>query len=248
MITKSDWQAVHEEMTADDRRKLGEPPTTEEMLAYSRGSLSAQDTERVRAWLVSNPEMARALTQPFPEDDALPGDPDYVSKDEVERRLAALKNRIHGAAPRTEGRVLQFRPAWTALAAALALVFGVLFVRSELELRRVTTQPQATQNFTLMSDQQRGGNDPEPLSVKTEFVTLLATPPDVGYENYRVDITDISAVSPRHWQGPAVVNDGVLSILVPGRYLKPGRYSIVVYGVADHKEDRLDSYKLAVGR
>ena len=26
MTTNSDWQAVHQEMTAEDRRKLGEPP------------------------------------------------------------------------------------------------------------------------------------------------------------------------------------------------------------------------------
>jgi hypothetical protein len=191
--------------------------------------------------------MARALTQPFPEDDARPGDPDYVSKEEVDRRLAALKNRMQGAAPSTEGRVLQFRPMWTALAAALALVFGVLFVRSEMELRRVTSQPQATQNFTLVAEQPRGSASPNQLSVKTEFVTLLALPPDI-YEQYRVDITDISAVSPRHREFRAVLNDGVLSILVPGRYLQPGRYDIAVYGVADKKEERLISYKLSVTR
>jgi hypothetical protein len=242
MITKSDWQAVHEELTAEDRRKLGEPPATEEMLAYSRGALSAADTERVRAWLVSNPDMARALTQPFPEDDARPGDPDYVSPDEIERRLAALKQQT--AAPRAEGRVVQFRPMWTALAAALAVVFGVLFVRSELELRRMTSRPQATQNITLESEQGRGVQEPTRVSVKTEFITLLAMPPDLSGEQYRVEITEINATSPRPWESRAMVNDGVLSVLVPRDYLKPGRYSVKVYGGAD--KQALDSYKLSI--
>lgn len=242
MITKSDWQAVHEELTADDRRKLGEPATTEELLAYSRGELSTKDMERVRAWLVSNPEMARALTQPFPEDDARPGDPDYVSMEEIERRLAALKN--EPAAPRQEGRVLQFRPMWTALAAALAVVFGVLFVRSELELRRVTSQPQVTQNYTLQSEQGRGVYEPKPLTVKTEFVTLLAMPPEAGADQYLVEITGLNGAAPLRWEGPATLNEGVLSVLVPGKYLKPGQYSVVVYGGAE--KERLDSYKLRI--
>jgi hypothetical protein len=242
MITKSDWQAVHEELTAEDRRKLGEPPTTEEMLAYSRGALSTANTERVRAWLVSNPDMARALTQPFPEDDARPGDPDYVSEEEIERRLAALKQQT--AASRAEGRVVQFRPMWTALAAALALVFGVLFVRSELEVRRMTSRPQATQNITLESEQGRGVQEPTRVSVKTEFITLLAMPPDLPGEQYRVEITEINATSGRRWESPAMVNDGVLSVLVPRHYLEPGRYSVKVYGGAD--KQALDSYKLSI--
>src|SRR5688500_16910631 len=98
MITKSDWQAVHQEMTAEERRKLGEPPTTEEMLAYSHGELSAENVERVKAWLVCNPDMARALMEPFPSDDAKPGDADFLSEEELSKRWASLQQSIHGVA------------------------------------------------------------------------------------------------------------------------------------------------------
>ena len=64
MTTKSDWDAVRQDMTAEQRRKPGEPPAIEEMLAYSRGELSGEDAQRVQAWLAANPEMAQALTQP----------------------------------------------------------------------------------------------------------------------------------------------------------------------------------------
>ena len=74
MITKSDWEAVQQGMTAEDQRRLGEPPTAEEMLAYSRGELSGETAGRVRAWLAGNPDLVRALMEPFPADDAKPGD------------------------------------------------------------------------------------------------------------------------------------------------------------------------------
>lgn len=252
MITKSDWQAVHQEMTADQRRKLGEPPTTEEMLAYGRGELSANDAERVRAWLVFNPEMARALTQPFPEDDAQPGDPDFLSEAELAKRWASLQQRIHGAdaiAPRREGRVLQFSPVWTALAAALALVFGGLFWQAKTELLRITNAPQAAQTYLLVSDHQRGGDGPPELAVQEDFVTLLASLPDVGFEKYRVTITDTSSVSPRRWTDkPRSASNGILSVLVSHAYLKPGRYEIVVDGLAEGREERIDSFKINVTR
>jgi hypothetical protein len=252
MITKSDWQAVHQEMTADERRKLGEPPTTEEMLAYSRGELSANDAERVRAWLVFHPEMARALTQPFPEDDAQPGDPDFLSEAELAKRWTSLQQRIHGAdvvAARPEGRVLQFSPVWTALAATLALVFGGLFWQAKTELRRLTTQPWAVETQVLEAEAQRSvGDRAIPIECKGDFVSLVATLPNSGFERYRIEMTDVTSVSPRRWKDTVRAgDDGVMTVLVPCGYLKRGRYDMVVYGLTGaNEEQRLDSYKVRV--
>jgi hypothetical protein len=252
MITKSDWQAVHQEMTADQRRKLGEPPTTEEMLAYSRGELSANDAERVRAWLVFNPEMARALTQPFPEDDAQPGDPDFLSEAELAKRWTSLQQHIHGAetvAPRREGRVLRFSPVWTALAAALALVFGGLFWQAKTELRRLTTQPWAVETQVLEAGAQRGaGGHAITVECNGDFMSFVATLPNSGFDRYRIEMTDVTSVSPRRWKDTVRAgDDGVMTVLVPCGYLKPGRYDLVSYGLTGaNGEQRLDGYEVRV--
>ena len=60
MITKSDLKAVFDQMTAEERQRLPEPPTVEEMLAYRRGELSADEESRVRELLICYPELLRA--------------------------------------------------------------------------------------------------------------------------------------------------------------------------------------------
>src|SRR5947199_81487 len=69
MIRKNDWETVLVRLNAEEHEDLGLPPTTEEMLAFDEGRLSAEETERVRRLLVAYPELARALAQPVPEDD-----------------------------------------------------------------------------------------------------------------------------------------------------------------------------------
>src|SRR5687767_1942442 len=123
MIRKSDWQAIQEEMIAADRQQLGEPPTAEEMLAYTRGELSPEQEARVRQLLVSYPELVHTLTALFPTDDD-----DSLSRDEVSKRWTSFRSQIHGKETRG-GKVLQFWRASTALAAGLALVFGGLLWR-----------------------------------------------------------------------------------------------------------------------
>lgn len=67
MNTKSDWQHVNQQLMADQRARLGDPPTSDELLAYMRGELSEAEEERIRDLLVCYPELARSLAEPFPE-------------------------------------------------------------------------------------------------------------------------------------------------------------------------------------
>ncbi|MFP5246849.1 MAG: hypothetical protein ACLGH0_09150, partial [Thermoanaerobaculia bacterium] len=123
MNTKSDWRAVHQQMMADDRRKLGEPPTVEELRAYQRGELSKGEEERIQELLVCYPELVRMLTEPFPTEGAEPGDPDYLSDEEYAKHWAVLQKKMQP----NGGRVVSFRHYLpTALAASIAIVFGLL--------------------------------------------------------------------------------------------------------------------------
>lgn len=74
MIRKSDLNELMQEMNEEDRRRLGDPPTFDEMLAYTRGELAGADEERVRELMVAYPELARTVTEPF-----VPAEPAKVS-------------------------------------------------------------------------------------------------------------------------------------------------------------------------
>lgn len=249
MTNESDWQAVQQEMTAEDRRKLGEPPTAEEMLAYTRGELPAETAARVRAWLVCNPDLARALMQPFPADDAKPGDPDFLSPEELARHWTSLQQRIHAPATARMGRLLQFPSRWTALAAALALVFAGLYWQAESKVRRLDRElrePRALESQLLLPDGRRGGDQATPLTANGEHIVLdLALFNASRYETYRVEMSDETRPP---WRSAAIraADEEKLSVDVSREYLKPGKYRIVVYGLEGARQVRLDSYTLRV--
>jgi hypothetical protein len=255
MITKSDWQAVRDEMAAADRRRLGEPPSADEMMAYERGELSGSDAERVRAWLVSNPDVARALIEPFPANGAGPGDPGFLSDAELSKQWVALQRRIHAPDIAPARRVVQFPARWLGLAAAVALVFAGLFWRADLEVRRLTRQlsePRMVGQHggALWPDQNRrgGGEEPQvtvPAGRDADFDIMLAG--EALFQQYRLELS-ATGTQPS-WKSPASqAVDGALSIHIPREFLKPGNYRIVVYGVTGTHEERLDSYSFRVLR
>jgi hypothetical protein len=248
MITKSDWQAVHQEMTAEERRKLGEPPTTEEMLAYSRGELSAENVERVKAWLVCNPDMARALMEPFPSDDAKPGDADFLPEEELSKRWASLQQSIHGVAlPRAQGSVLRF-PVWTALAAVVAVVFAGLYWQAESKLRRLSEPALMEMQDLQVQVGRRGAGAASTAVVRSDAGGVLAVSVDDSrFERFRVEI--VSATTPSRLVkrfDAARPADDFLSIVIPPRSLAPGRYRIVVYGISALGDDLLGTYPVLV--
>ena len=236
MISKADWQAVHDTMTADDRRKLGEPPTAEEVIAYSNGELDAADEARVRELLVAYPEMARALAHPFPEDAA-----DALPAGEVEARWREFERRV--APPRT-GHVLEFWRASAAIAAALAVLFGGLLWRAQSELKRPRV---AAEEQLLYPGLQRGAadsvttiavnGDPVPL------VVMLGGADD--FRDYRLELVKANTTL---WRSE-VLHRGerdTFQILVPRALLEPGRYDVVLHGVDGTREERVAVYPMRV--
>jgi hypothetical protein len=254
MITKSDWEAVRDEMVAD-RRRLGEAPSAEEMMAYERGELSESDAERVRGWLVANPDVARALIEPFPTNGAAPGDPGFLSDAELSNQWIALQRRIHAPDPAPAGRVVRFPARWIGLAAAVALVFAGLFWRADSEVRRLTRQLSephmvGQHGGALWPDQNRRGAAQEPqITVPAgrdaDFDVMLAA--ESPFPQYRLELSETG--SQLSWKSPvSQAVDGALSIHIPHQFLKPGNYRIVVYGVTGEHEERLDSYSFRVLR
>jgi hypothetical protein len=248
MITKSDWQTVHRQLLADDRLKVGPPPTAEEMLAYTRGELSPEDQARVRERLISYPELLRTLTAEFPAEGAEPSDPDYLSDEEYAVHWASLQKRMPRAA--AGGRVLQFW-RWTAgVAAAIALILGGALWQA---IHRIAQPRVVADQQVLFPDGRRGGGEAvTPLTGHGDSALLvipLSGPHD--YQRYRLELID--AESRRTLWRSAILappENDTFAILVPRAFLHPGICRIAVYGISGATEERLatSSFRVTAGR
>lgn len=248
MITKSELHDAHRRMLEEERSRLGDPPTAEEVLAYSRGELSPAEEERVRELLACYPELARTLTEPFPTDEAKPGEPGYVSDAELEQRWKVLQERLRGpriVPAQPGGRVLQFWRFTSGLAAALAVSFGALLWQARSELGRpfIASEPQL-----LMPDRgERGAGVSATLTPSGQsyiLVTSLMSQPH--FAAYRLEIVD--AHNRPLWKSPRLTepDHDTFSILVPRSFLAPGSYRVILYGVRDDREQQLDTFSMLV--
>jgi hypothetical protein len=253
MITKSELQKANEELKAESRLKLGDSPT-EELLAYSRGELAPADEERIREFLVANPDYARAIAEPFPAEGAERGDPDYLSGADFASRWAALQRRINGPSD-----VVRFhRRVELALAALLVLAFaGVLFqmqanrhLAGQLAMPRPWSEPQ-----TLLPDGRRGLDDGAAKLVANGdglypvVLPLIAQDP---YARYRVEIRDTTANPPRMlWSNDSLqrLPDDSITLLIPSEFLTAGhRYQLLVSGIDGNRVEPLASYTVRAAR
>ncbi len=250
MITKTEWQTVTRQLMADDRRRLGEPPTAEEMLAYTRGELTPEQEARVRERLVCHPDLVRTLTEPFPAAGAEPGDPDFLPDEEFASHWTAMQTRMRGERPAEGARVLQFWSVqfWrtsAALAAMLAVVFGTLLWQA----RSRVSEPRVWEQQVLLPDGRRGpGTDATTLTAQGESVLLVIQLMGArDFDRYRFELVNVDSRRSL-WSSAALEppDGNAVAILVPRRLLKPGTYQIVAYGVAGVSEERLASYSLRV--
>lgn len=264
MITKSDLQKANEKLKAEARRRLGDPPTAEELVAYAKGELAPADAERVRELLVAYPELARAIAEPFPSEGAEPGDDDYLSDAEFAPRWAALRQRMaangHAAAaiPQrvalSDGRIVRFhRRVELALAAMLVLAFGGYLLEAQAN-RRIAmkaerlAQPRVMwQEQPLMPDGHRGLSDAT-LTLSPAGNAYMLAPMLVNadaYAKYRAEMLDTTAKPRQIWNTDALDRrpGDTFAILVPSEFLSSGhRYQLVLYGVDGTAQERLASY------
>jgi hypothetical protein len=226
MSTKAAWQAVNHELMAEQRRAFGDPPSTEQLLAYTRGELPEEQEERVRELLVCYPALARAVAVPFPAE----GETEMLSDAEWAKQWAMLQRRLHR--PRARGRrggIVQFPHALTALAATVALVFAGLYWQAQSHLQQLGGPQVVTDEHLLRPDVPSRGGDP-PLTLTKVGESLLLIVPVVA-EATRVEIVERTVGGERSlWTSKAVPRaDQTFAIVVPRGFLAPGEYGVVVY-------------------
>jgi hypothetical protein len=259
MNDKKEWQEANRELIAEERRRLGDPPTVEEMLAYTRGELSEAEEERIQDLLVVYPELARMYCEPFPEEPR-PGDSDHVSEAQVAAGWNALQQRLRprGDTPARDeaqrGRVLSMRYVPTAVAAMVAVVFFGLFVQSEFRARHYAREarqphiPGAPQE--LVPDGNRGAGAPTLLSRDGEAYLLRPhLINQLKYPHYRLELHDAQGAA--IWTNAAAKPDDddaeTFQIVVPHAFLAEGeKYQLRIFGVDSETQHLLGTYDLGV--
>lgn len=221
-----------------------EPPTSDEMLAYMNGQLSAEEEEHFRDRLIPFPELVRTLAAPFPAEGAERGDVDYLSDAEFTRHWAAMQKRM----PR--GNVVQFWPSVAAIAATLALVFGALYWQAynkQGQPRVLTVDGQ-----TLFPDgNQRGSaSDAATVTPHGDWYALVPVLMDERlFDNYRVELFD-AGVDPQRslWSmsGLRRSENATLIVAIPRSFLSPGVYRLAIYGSKGALEEHVNDYTFRV--
>jgi hypothetical protein len=229
MITKREWQTARRDVVSADRKRLVEPPTAEEMLAYTNGELDPAREQRVREALAAWPELARTLSAEFPAEGNVPDDIVDAQWAKFQRGLTHAPSR-----PRTSY-------GWLAVAATIALAFAGLYWRAERDVRRLQQPRVISGEYLLMPGGSRGANDAATLipAGKPALVRLAVMQPS---PRYRVELRDARKTL---WQSASVESDdqGVIALVIPAESLAPGRYELVLYGA---RGEELTTYALRV--
>ena len=263
MTDKSEWQEANRRLIDEERRKLGDPPTAEEMMAYCRGQLPESEEERIRELLVAYPELARVYGAEIPPEPR-PGDPDAVSDEEMLAGWTEFRQRLGGSAPpaprddrarRTDGQrgrlvIRHYIP--TTIAAAFALVFFALFVQAESRARyhereghapRVVGEPQE-----LEPGGRRGGAAPTMLRLEGEgYLVRLRLFLPVQYPHYSVELQDGSGQTLWINNTAKPGQDKTLQIFIPRDFLSAGTaYQLRVFGLDGDTRPEVGAYDVAV--
>ena len=244
MTNKSEWQDANRRLVAEQRKNLGDPPTAAEMLAYSRGEMSAAEEERVRDLLVAYPELARMYAAPFPEDPVTD-----VSKTVVDDGWADVQRRLGVTMLPARTRGWSYVP--TTIAAVLALVFFGLYVRSENRARNnmlahdvplVLGAPQE-----LDPDGHRGPG--APTTLRKDGDVYLLKPRllnQMRYLHYSMELHDATRAV---WESPSAQPDreDSFQIVIPHDFLRPGvRYRLQIFGIDGESRRAVGSYDVMV--
>jgi hypothetical protein len=259
MIDDREWRAAYQRVIADGRRRLGEPPTEAELMAWSRGELHGEAKARIDELLAYYPELARTLIGgESPEFDGTDDNTVLSDADLADdwKSLEAKLRRDAPPVPFPPPAVRDARPWYVAAAAALllgALGWMLLQTRAEVgRLRREHPDGKMSADRTLLMPDGERGAQPHAIELTPDDGDLLLAAALVNqplFPEYRADILDLRASTPRSiWSATGLPRhpDETVEILLPRGFLKPGMYRLTVSGLGPAESRTLATYTIHI--
>lgn len=212
MITKRDWDEALDAWVDNERKRLGGPPTPDDVVQFKLGKLSEAEAARVRALLVYYPELTSILTEPL--DDPRP-----------RRRASAMQ----------------------IYAVAATVVIAMLTTLLIREHQRPAEPAVHSSRHELTAMHARGPAVALELPAgRQRYLIILVPSEPLTKGEYELEIVRGSDVL---WSASGVEPiDGTFELTIPGRFLRPGRYTLNVFGLAGGRKRITDSYTFDVVR
>jgi hypothetical protein len=248
-MNHKDWEDGYREAIDRGRARVGEPPTPEEMMAYSRGDLPPHEKDRIRELLSYYPDLAEGLVEE--------ADPSIRESHLSEHQLAQDWSTIQKRLKRSPAPVINAR-AWhwgNVAAVAACVVVGLLYVRSLRQisdLRQALRSPRIdVESISLYERGGRGSSGTEWYELRllptTEYVSLnLTLASETAANQFHVDIVDLETPTSRTVWTSRIYrgSDGVFTLHVPRTFFTSTRYAVRLY--ADGVPSPLVSYLMHV--
>ncbi len=254
------------ELAPEMRRKLGRPPSPEELDAYADGDLAEEDAERIREHLTWNHESREVIRDlaSFPDIEPPTGEVP-PSESELQEAWQRLEERLEddpgpdekpgrtaGASVlpwRTEGEP---RRVLVALAASFAVASVALTLWSLSLLKGIKdlSQPRVLDDIVGLSPagtSVRGGEGPRKVPSGTgPLVWSLSLADLTHYRSYIVEIIDQQDAVVWQGRGSQRTAAGTVAVFLPRRdFLPRGDYRVLLYGANEEKQ-LLERYEIHV--
>ena len=178
-----DWKATLEEILAERRQELGDPPAIDDLIALRAGELSDAERSELLEHAAVDPEVARELFDVlrFPQsgDEELPGeerapDEEPAAKAGVEERWQALRERLVEEGDLPSRPASPRRRAWLPLAAMFLLGVGASLIVGRLRDGGAPPPAAAPRVNLAIVELLPVGGDPSGLRGAPEIATLAA--------------------------------------------------------------------------
>jgi hypothetical protein len=241
MVEHKEWETAYRETIEHGRAHIGEPPTPEELVAWSRGELPESEEERMRERLAWYPDLAAALAE---DDEAVEDESSILTREQVATDWELIQQRMTSpVSPHLAAQASAPRPArwnrWTTVVPVLTtLVFAGLFAQSRFTidaLRDELEKPkESVERIELHSTVPRGPVSARPITLQPStkhLVLVLNVEEDLRANAFRVEMRDLEAEPPSTvWRSSITRgSDGTFSIEIPRAFLTSRTYQIDLF-------------------
>jgi hypothetical protein len=240
MVDNNDWESAYRDAIDRGRARV-DPPTPEELVAWSRGELPQSEGDHMRERLAYYPDLAAALAE---DAEVTEDEPPLLTREQIATDWELIQQRLGspGGGLRVPAELAAKPTRWshwaTLVPVVTTLLFAALFVRSRLTIDELRTQlyspRENVERIELHATVPRGPASARPIVLQpsTKYLVLaLNVTDDIRADQFRVAIRDLDAQPPTTvWESTITRgSDGAFSIEIPREFLARQAYQIDLF-------------------